>query len=400
MVYLIDDKKSRQEHDYSWTSARFSSYNKFIKCIYTLDELENSKQEIFSSNNIVLYHDSFFDNTCKTGASIDKKNIINKWSKEKGNLIVVFSGSKNTREINENIANIPVSILYANLEVFLKKIQINDVNLNYLLFGHNIDVEQKLSDLLEESLKATFDEVAGSPLGKNLFIYPSRKFISSPFTQFERRQLFSDISDNKITEKISEWLNIEKYDNIFIPLCYGNILSDFNGLRLAAHIRCTHTINQISRIFIYGFVGIEHLIENEYFNVLKSKNIYLVPFSKNALTQATFREEEKLTFDQLPTEIKKLKLDVPSNYFDSHSIGNIWGMHRLLELENIDIKTVVSLDNERNNINNLYFKYLQTINKSIKLVDNTIIESRQEYKVKLQGPKVVGKINIPNKFKR
>ena len=121
MVYLIDDKKSRQEYDYSWTSAKFSSYNKFIKCIYTLDELENLNQEIFSNNNIILYHDSFIDNTCKTREAIDKKNKLNKWSKEKGNLIVFFSGSKNTREINENIANIPVSILYANLEVFLNK---------------------------------------------------------------------------------------------------------------------------------------------------------------------------------------------------------------------------------------------------------------------------------------
>ena len=38
----------------------------------------------------------------------------------------------------------------------------------------------------------------------------------------------------------------EKYDNIFLPLCFGPTLSDYNGLRLATHIRCTDTPNNVS----------------------------------------------------------------------------------------------------------------------------------------------------------
>jgi hypothetical protein len=38
----------------------------------------------------------------------------------------------------------------------------------------------------------------------------------------------------------------------FYHYALGNVLSDYNGLRLAAHIRCTSSLNQLSRIFVYG----------------------------------------------------------------------------------------------------------------------------------------------------
>jgi flavodoxin len=399
MVYLIDDKKSRQETDYLWSTERFGQFKNIIKCIYTLQELEKESKEVFSNDNIILYHESFIDQTNKSEKAIDKRNKLYSWSENKGNIIVYFSGSKNTREVNDNIAHIPVSSLYANLEIFLKKIIINDINLEYLVFGENINIEKDLKFKQVVSLKETFKEEPAILKGKNLFICPSRDYISNPISQFDKKELFADVSDDKFNEKIYEWLNDTKYDNIFLPLCIGNILSDYSGLRLATHIRCTLSLNQLSRIYIYGFVGIEYLVQNEYFNILKTRNIHLLPFSKKAFFDAVNIQEESITIDQLPNEMKKLKLDVPSNYFDSHSIGNIWGMYRLLELEDIDFKSIISLNNERNNLNNLYFKYLQTINKTRNLVDETVKSSRSDYLVTLQRPKIIGKINLPEQKK-
>ena len=41
MVYLIDDKDYRQEHDYHWDSGMFNDFSNTIKPIYNLEELTN-----------------------------------------------------------------------------------------------------------------------------------------------------------------------------------------------------------------------------------------------------------------------------------------------------------------------------------------------------------------------
>jgi len=400
IVYLIDDKKSRQESDYFWSSERFGQFKNTIRCIYTLQELEKESEEVFSNDNIILYHESFIDQTNKSKEAIEKRNKLFAWSQNQGNVVVYFSGSKNAREVNNNIAHIPVSTLYANLEIFLNKISINDINLDYLIFGKNISIEKELNYKQVVSINETFKEEPQTLKGSTLFVCPARDYISNPFSHFDRKELFADVSDEKFTEKINEWLNEIKYDQIFLPLCFGNILSDYNGLRFAAHIRCTPSLNQLSRIFVYGFVGVEYLIQNEYFNILKTRNIKLLPFSKMAFYDAVSFPEELLNFELLTNEIRKLKLDVPKDLFDSHSVANIWGMYRLLELEDIDLKSIISLNNRRKNLNNLYFKYLQTINKSEKLVNESVESSRNEYKVILQGPKIIGKIILPEPKKR
>ena len=63
MIYLIDDKKTRQEKDYSWTIERFNKYDAFIRPIYTLEELQDKNKEVFQEGNVILYHESFLDKT-------------------------------------------------------------------------------------------------------------------------------------------------------------------------------------------------------------------------------------------------------------------------------------------------------------------------------------------------
>ena len=393
MIYLIDDKKLRQEQDYLWPKERFEQYKSIIKCIYKLEELELLMDVIFSNDNIILFHESFFNQNNIAFELFNKK--LNHWLHYSDkNKVVYFSGGKNTREVSDKISNISVSIFYANLEFYLKEILNNKPNLEYLFYGENIHIEKDLKQKQFHALNETFKEDPVNLNGETLFLCSAREYISNPFIKYKKVELFSDVSDEKFTEKISEWFNEKKYDNIFIPLCFGNTLSDFNGLRLATHIRCTSQLNQLSRILIYSFVDLEDLMYNEYFDILKTKNISLIAFSKKSFLEAAIKPEDPLTIGQLPSELKKLKLNVPRNLFDSHSIGNIWGMYRLLELEGIDFKTITSLQNNRNSLNNLYFKYLQTINTSSELVNDSITSSRREYKITLPGLIVKGKIEL------
>ena len=121
----------------------------------------------------------------------------------------------------------------------------------------------------------------------------------------------------------------------------------------------------------------------------------MINYSRKAFYDSTLFPDEPFTTEELHNEMRKLKLDIPGNFFDSHSIANIWGMYRLLELEDIDFKSISSLNNRRNNLNNLYFKYLQIINKSEKLVDDSVEASRNEYRVTIKGPKILGRIFLP-----
>ena len=57
-IFLIDDKKVRQRSDYKWTDDRFHKFKDLLVRIFTLDELEKSSKEIFTDDNIIIYHES------------------------------------------------------------------------------------------------------------------------------------------------------------------------------------------------------------------------------------------------------------------------------------------------------------------------------------------------------
>lgn len=360
MIYLIDDKKLRQEKDYSWSSERLAKHGKFLIPIYTLTELQNRNQEIFQEGNIILYHESFIDKTQIHSEAVERRRRLEEFSQKNSSYLVYFSGSKSDRNLNENIANIPVSVLYKNLEVFIQKYSENDIKLEYLLFGENPEIEETLLQRLQEKLSETYNESTSPVSGNSLFIRPSKNNIKQPLSSSNEETIFNKYSsDEDFSEKILEWLNDVQYDNIFVPLCFGNTLSDFNGLRLATHIRCTRTLNQTKPIFIYGFVGIEYLLENEYFNILKTKNVFLIPFSKKAIGEAAEKTLPPFLIEDLPKEITKLKLDVPKNYTDNHSIANEWAIFRWAKTVDTENDAIESLTHKINS--NLYFKYLQTI---------------------------------------
>lgn len=153
MIYLFDDKKNRQA-DYGWSKELLDKYNHFLTPIYSYKEInDNLRKKIFKEGNTILFHESFFDNveTFHQKDSLETRQRLNAYSESNQNFnLVIFSGSKNSRKIIGNSASIPVSVLYQNLKAFINKIEQGAVNLEYLLFGENINLEKELVSKFEK----------------------------------------------------------------------------------------------------------------------------------------------------------------------------------------------------------------------------------------------------------
>lgn len=362
MVYLIDDKRRRQENDFGWNEKKFQQYKDVLIPIYGIEELLEKAEDIFKSNNSVLYHESFLDNSIYSSEALEKRKRLEEFAANNKEFnLVLFSGSKFNRSLSDNTAHLPVSILYLNLEMYLFQAQEGRKDLNFLLFGKNPKVESELNEKLKKALSEIESSPADIPNQNSLFLRTVKDNIQNPIENCVEKTLFNkDVSDAKFSEYIDSWLDDVKYDNIFVPLCFGPTLSDFNGLRFATHIRCSDTINRASNVFIYGFVGIGDILDQECFNILKTKNVKLIGFQKSQFQKVGNEHKEKLSDDDLPIEIKKLQLNIPKDFEDNHSINNEWALYKWIWAlpSTFYDKTEKVLNNVENR---LYFKYLKTI---------------------------------------
>ncbi len=138
-------------------------------------------------------------------------------------------------------------------------------------------------------------------------------------------------------------------------------------------------------IFIYGFVGLDYLLKHEYFNILKTKDIQLVSYSKKDFGMAANTYFDSFKPEELSKEIKKLKLDPPLNYSDSHSIANEWAIHQWAKTIGCD--ETEELKKVFQNVHyNLYFKYLRTIHP----ISKQDVISSTKLKIDYKGkPKVL-----------
>ncbi len=373
MIYLIDDKINRQI-DAGWDSERFEPFVNLIKPIHLFSEIEsiNDRLEIFSDkNNIIFFHESFFDNVLNRhhleGHEI-RNRLIEFSTQNPTFYLVFFSGSKNTRSISKNIVHLPVHVLYQNLEIFLFNLSNNDLNLRYLVFGKNPQIEEELLIKLNLANKDIEDDFfLQNSESKNFIAVTQLGEIEAPIGNAVYETLFTDdLSENfknKIDQYnnaiINEWLTENEYDNLFIPISFGQTLSDFNGLRLAAYIRCSKSPNQLKNIFIYSYVDFSELISNEYFDILKTKNIFLINHSKKAFINAVNRVYSTFSNKELPIEIAKLTINKTQGQLDSHSIANEWAIYRwsfAINHFDEDIEKIIY-----NVENKLHFKYLSTI---------------------------------------
>lgn len=349
IIYLIDEQENRQR-EYGWNKEKFSQYN-FLNVHSTSESID---YENLLSADVVLLHESFPDEKLKQDLY-----KLNQENRKFG--LVVFSGSKNERKQNENRLDMPVSVFYNHLHFFLEPIlEGENPNAQNLLYGKNPNIEK---EILEEIIKRNDEENTENIEAKSneyLLISSENNAIESPFNNIEELVLYSqdneDFSDKQFDTIVKENLSENQYDKIYIPLCFGNVLSDFNGLRLAMHIRCTPTPNQLSTIFIYGVLPLDRLIDNPYFDVLKTKNVFYIDYNKKSLQEAENKLVEVFSAEELSTEIKKINLEAPK---DNHSIANEWAIYRWA-------KSIQANDEDIEKINqkieyNLYYKYLQMI---------------------------------------
>jgi hypothetical protein len=140
-------------------------------------------------------------------------------------------------------------------------------------------------------------------------------------------------------------------------------------------------------------VGADYLIHNEYFNILKTKNTSLISFSKKAIGESALIPQEHFSKEELSGELAKLKLDVPQNYYDNHAIANEWGIYQMARNANINIKDIDGFDIEK--LNSLYFKWLIAKNNLNEPIPEEQQKQQREYLVKIEGPKIIGKIELP-----
>lgn len=398
MIYLIDDKKLRQETDFGWGEDKLEFYNHTVKTIYDLEGLKKNAEVIFKDGNVILFHESFLDNSnLKEEASLRRDKLEEFAKKHENFYLVIFSGSKTSRYTDKNTAYLPVSIVYQNLKTFLEKYLLGDLNLKYLAFGKNIRIESDLIEKREIALSQLENSPADVRSDKNLFITTFDKKIKDPIKDTSIATLFAHENDLEITEFIKKHLLKDKFENIFLPLCFGKTLSDYNGLRLASHIRCTKTPNQNSNLFIYGFVSLDYIYTHKYFNIIKTKNVSLVDFKKKAFEESGNISYEQLNLNELSVEMKKLKLDPPKNYFDSHHIANEWGIYQMARNANIPVETLEGYEQDK--LDSLYFKWLKTINETHKDLPEEQIKEQRQYGETLKGLTVVGKIDL-EKFNR
>jgi hypothetical protein len=400
MIYLFDDKVIRQREDYNWTKERFDLFSDHILPIYSLKDV--NLDDILKEGNVILYHESFVDETDDKDQSVNIRNYIGTMAEENDFYVVYFSGSMSNRQIDNQIASLPVSLLYMNLEIFIKKTIEGDLDLKYVLFGLNYEVEHRLSANLDFAWREAIKETKILTNNKVILFRPVDRWIDEPFDVFTEFKLYDNSSEYELTKLIDEALNNEVYDNIFIPISYGSILSDFRGLQLAAHLRCTRCKNQLSRIFIYSYANLSDLVNSEYFNILKTKNVYLIDYSKSAFSKALNYPIISYDDAELRNELKKLKLDRPNNYYDDHSIANEWGLLQMVRNANVDVSKIEGFDITK--LDSLYFKWLMTINGLHDPLPLDQVEKQKEYIDKfeikreiLSGPKVLYKIDLPKK---
>lgn len=386
MIYIIDENINRQ-NELGWNESRFREYSDILFLINDVNSLLKNSTDIKNNTSFVLIHESFKDLTAFSNKVFIENFIkeITEIAKDKKIYLVFFSGGKNERSIVDNIISLPVNIFYQNLSVFLDRYNQKLVDIKYLIYGENILIEENLINLLDNK-NNDIDETIEFENSKKSLIIKSFDFeIEDPFKETTSEIIYEDIiTDVFLNEFCINHLNLVEYDNIFVPISFGSVLSDFNGLRLATHIRCTKTINQLKPIFIYSYIELESIFKTEYFNILKTKNVFFIKHKKSAFKESLELNIKPLLSDTLFQEIRKLKLDIPLNYEDQHSIANEWAIYRwsqIIGAKDENIEKIIELQNS-----NLYFKYLKTIHP-IKQIDKF---NTEQLKIKHEGsPKIL-----------
>jgi CheY-like chemotaxis protein len=187
----------------------------------------------------------------------------------------------------------------------------------------------------------------------------------------------------------------KQYTNLFIPVSFSGNSHDFLGIRLIYHFRLTSNSNQLSNFYLYGPETYEEVIKLcPISSILTRRGVQLIDFSYSSLKQHIRNEQLLTSKEMLVADLKEIVLPIPKNYYDSHSIANIWGLYRLAEVANLDTNKLDGLKQYKNQLNHIYMKWLLFTNQIGQIPTQEITRNEKHYTENLRSPKIVGKINI------
>ena len=355
MIYLIEDKTSRR-NDYGWTDEKLSSINELVSVVENATQLSTLMDEIKKDGNVVLYHESFTQRENQ-----EQTNKVNAFllsiEELEGIYIAYFSGSKSQRKLDGNVCNLHFDPLYTNLDVFIKHYNEGEIDFHYLMFGEHPEIEEKLRQLIQ---KINDENIETNKIESTKSILCLRT--SQDYIQFPVSNASIDICDYETEDK--DFINlVEKYNNIsydaiYLPLCMGNTLSDYLGLRLAMFFRLCNTINKYSHIFIYGVVNTTTFIGYECAEILKMPRVNYIPADSKNLVKS-ISDIHRVSDENYRLGLKRIHLNVPTNFGDNHSVANKWGRSRWSIALN-DTDDDIEKENEEIE-NSLYFRYLSAL---------------------------------------
>ena len=353
-IYLIEDKVSRR-NDYGWTDEKLSTISDVcaIDNAYRLQELLS--EILKDDSNIIIYHESFIN----SAHDVAREFVLSFESKLKNvnNPIVYFSGSKSYRKIDGKICYLPPQYLYSHLLAFVNHYRKGITNYNYLMFGDHPEIEQQLFENTRKQCDINFDKPA-IPINKDvLFCTSSQRELRfmSPFKEAIIEANFDlNCDDEHLMVRFNQIL-ATKYDVIFIPLCFGDVLSDYLGLRLAMIIRFSETLNQYTPVFIYGEASYEDFMSNECMSILCMPGVRYISSDFDSMT-SSIETCHDITQEEYRMALKHINLHVPTDIGDNHSIANKWAIYRWSYALN---HTDHEIDDIRKKVStNLYFRYL------------------------------------------
>lgn len=356
MIYLIDDKTSRQT-DYGWSNDKLEEYSDVMTSISDFEKLSVCMDKIYQADSIVMYHESFIN----TVENIHK-NDISQWlkdiEKKRGIKMAYFSGSKSQRSINsdESIANLPPDVLYTNLECFLQNYRRGETDFKYLLFGQNPELEDNIRKAIIAANETNMEQVTKASDKNLLFFLASDEALTPPFSNVTIEDSFDfSCDDSSLCDVIEDKMGNKKFDGVFVPLCFSETLSDFLGLRFAMLIRLSNTPNRLTPIVIYGEVACFDLLHNDCFDILKMPGIFYVGYRYKEILDVASRLRG-ISDDEYANGIRNLQLSIPTNIGDNHSVSNQWAIYRWAEM--FDWNDCAPEILNKSFLDSLYFKYL------------------------------------------
>ena len=356
MIYLIEDKTSRR-NDYGWTNEKISTKSDVITVIENGAKLIKMMPEILMDGNVVLFHESF--SRIETSDNVKKINDFISQIVNTGNIYIAFFSGSNSQRIADGLScSLNVDILYKNLDIFIEFYRQGTIDFNYLLFGEDPKLEARLLQLIQKVNNDNIETPKIESDNKILFFLTSEESIQVPISNASiKDDCDYDCSDTDLTKLVEEQ-SAYRYNAIYIPLCMGETLSDYLGLRLAMFFKLSNTANKYAHIFIYGVVNSSMLLKNECVEVLKMPGVNYVLADATSLIKST-QLIRKITKEEYRLGLKSIHLNVPTNIGDNHSIANKWAISRWsLALDDSD---EAILKNNDDIYSSLYFRYLSAL---------------------------------------